>query len=962
MMKVKKIWSDLQNRYEFKIGIIAFISVLLGLTLNVIFSYNSIQSLYRESSQQIENGLSYTTKDYMNSYINIAEEMVQTKISSILDEQAILADIYQKVLDNKKEFGPVIKQFEKTSFFKDNLSFNGRWYQNRNNEPSTLLVQRYLLNDKDQIKSEVVTQIQESAFLDLITPSFYKYGAKKLWVYFQGGRDASFLRITPWNDAGTELDKVYPLHTDKENWEAFNPGLVDAWEKKIKDNPILKNELSKLAIIKSPTQDGGTGKIIMTLDHPIWSEDRTTFKGAVCMDVELDEIVNYIQNVKIAKTGFAFISQSNGNIFAVSKEGAHTLGIKSVDEATIKSGQGIGFNDMKRFFTDSKYDSIQKIKLPDNSQILTTTINIDGKEYMLIQKNLQPLQTWNKEKGFYLETWTLGSIVPTEEVYNAYFAAKGNINDFRNKIVIEQVIIAFLTILFITIGIRITVGKLTGNLRKLEFAAFEIMKKNYDVNIDINSKDEIGRLGTTLNNMISEIKSTFEKLNIQNVKLTNVIEEKCKKDKQIQYLTEYDTLTNLPKQNLLASIIEEKMYFGESIKNLVIVILGIDNFRNVNEVFGNSGGNELLRAIANRLKSIVMDDGVVSRVDGNEFAIALLNISNLEEAAQKVEGIMNSVKQSYKINDKELFITSCAGISSYPTDGKNAVDLIQFASSALVHAKKKGHGSYQFYDVETNKNAEKRISMITALRHALENDELELYYQPCYNLKSKNCVGLEALIRWNSPSLGRVMPNTFIPLAEETGIINSIGEWVLRTATMQGKKWHDMGYRNLSVAVNLSPIQFKLDDLVASIFSILEETKFPTNFLELEVTESLFINDMNDAIRKLRELREQGIRIAVDDFGTGYSSLSYIKNLPIDKLKIDRAFIKDIPDNDEGIIADIIISLARNLNMRVIAEGVETKEQEKFLLEKMCHEVQGYFYSVPLPVKEITHKLSEIYN
>jgi EAL domain-containing protein (putative c-di-GMP-specific phosphodiesterase class I) len=257
-----------------------------------------------------------------------------------------------------------------------------------------------------------------------------------------------------------------------------------------------------------------------------------------------------------------------------------------------------------------------------------------------------------------------------------------------------------------------------------------------------------------------------------------------------------------------------------------------------------------------------------------------------------------------------------------------------------------------------NENAKKRITMITELRNAVKRNEFLLYYQPQIDLTNKNYVGVEALIRWKCEALGMVMPNVFIPLAEETGLIFEIGEWVLKTACLQARKWYDSGYNNLKIGVNVSPVQFRDDKLVESIKFILAETGLPPELLELEVTESIFIDDTKSTVDKLSQLRKIGVKIAVDDFGTGYSSLSYIKDLPIDKLKIDRSFIKEIPVQDNGTIANIIINLAHSLNIGVTAEGVETTEQEQFLIEKSCSEAQGYYYSRPIPADELMRKLN----
>lgn len=947
------------NRFQNKIALIAIISSLLGLFLSVGVSYYGIQALFKDSTAEMKKGINVVTKEYTENYINMTKDMLQGKLQKFIDEQSILADSFQRYLDNTSENNDLLKDINILPSKTDNFKFNGRWIQNSNLNTSVVLIEKYLLDKNNQIRPDVLNKINNAKMLDLIMPSVYNNGAKKLWIYYQGGIDSSFLKIYPWNNAGASLDKVYPAFTNKEIWEAFNPGLVKQWEEKIKNLSKSKLDLSKLAIVKSPAQDGGTGNIVMTISFPLWDLQRTKFQGSIGFDVELTEFINYIEKVKMAQTGFAYLSQSNGNVFAMNDNGVKLLGLKNVKDATIKGKNGADFNIFQRFLKDSSYDAVRTIKLPLTSAITQEEIKINGKDYIIIQKNLDPNNTWSKEKGFHTETWTLGFVIPKDEFYSSYTKANNQIDVSKRKVLGVQFLLAILTIVLIGAGIFITARKMTKNLRKLELAAIEITNKNYDVCVNIDSKDEIGRLGDTINDMIIEIKTSFQQMKIQNEILQNEIEERQERERQIRYLEEYDALTNLPNQNLLVKLIDEKVNLIEKDSKIVTIIIGIDNFRNVNEVFGLTGGNGILVMLAKRLRALVEDTGIVARINGDEFAMIYYNIHSLDEVAKKVESILNAVKQKFLLNGKEIYISACAGISTYPTDSKNVNELIRTASSALIYAKAKGYGNYQFYDVETNKSAEERINMIIELRNSIEKDELELWYQPQINIKTKKCIGMEALVRWNSSVYGKVMPNIFIPLAEETGLIFNIGEWVLRNACLQAKKWHDDGYKNLKVAVNLSPLQFTHEKIVDVINNIIDETGISRELLELEVTESLFISNIENVVFKLNELRKTGITIAVDDFGTGYSSLCYIKKLPIDKLKIDRSFINEIPYKDDGSIANAIINLGHNLNIKVVAEGVETKEQEKLLLDGKCYEAQGYYYSKPLPAMDFMEKIKK---
>lgn len=951
------------NNYQFKIALVAFLSMITGLFLSITVSYTSIQNLFNDSAEEMKSGLHSVNKEYLDNYINITAQLIESKIQKFQDEQAILTNILQKTIDNEEEFAPLVKDMTKLPFFKDNLEFKDRWYQNDLSEPAVVLVQQYLLDEKNKIKPEVQSQIDQSIILDLLMPSFHKHGAEKLWVYFSGGLDASFMRVTPWKDVGTALDEIYPRHTYEPNWEAFNPGLVGDWEKKIKNDSKAIDHISSLAIITSPTQDGGTGNIIMTLRQPVWNRERDKFRGAISIDVEIEEVISYVKNIKLADSGFAFISQSNGNVFAVNSEGAKALGLKSIEDATVKNKEEIGYNPMNRFFKESKYKDVKKIVLPNESKTIENSINIEGKKYIVIQKNLKSLNTWNKDKGFHNEAWTLGFVIPEEEVYFSYFNAISKINDSRNSIILNQFFIGALIIFGMGIIIYFISRRITTDLRKLELVTVEVMNKNYDVEVDVKSNDEVGKLGKAIKNMIIEIKATFQQMSAQNEMLKYEIAMREKKERQIKYLEDYDMLTNLPKQNLFLNSLEEYIKDNESDSpNGIVIMIGLDNFRKINQALGHSGGNQILKMVSSRLKLIVKDLGIVARVSGDEFAIVYYNINSMQEIVLKVENIMSILRSGYIVHNKEIFVNASIGISSYPSDSILASDLLKFASSALIHAKEKYKGRYQFYDVEMNKSSEKRNKMVTALRYGIRNDEFELYYQPLFSFDTKGLTGMEALIRWNSSTLGPIMPNTFIPLAEDTGLILELGEWILRTACRQNKRWHDMGYTNLVVSVNLSPMQFNQKNFGQKIKIILEETRLAPQFLELEVTERLLISDKKHVIDILHELREVGVSISIDDFGTGYSSLSYIRDLPVDKLKIDRSFIKDIPNKDDGSIANIIIELGKNLNLKVNAEGVETKDQERFLIEKKCNEAQGYYYSKPLSGEEFTVNLKAGFN
>jgi len=429
-------------------------------------------------------------------------------------------------------------------------------------------------------------------------------------------------------------------------------------------------------------------------------------------------------------------------------------------------------------------------------------------------------------------------------------------------------------------------------------------------------------------------------------------------EESINYLKEYDTLTALPQKALFISKLDNIINDNKNISRVVgIMTLGLDDFRFINEAIGHSAGDILLVQISNRLKEYTNNKNILARVTGDEFAVLLDNIKDISEVTNAANDILRIFSTPFMVENRELFITASIGISIYPVHGIYAETLIMNAISAQNHVKRNGKNNYQIYSKKMNEDAYETLEMITSLRHAEEREEFILHYQPQVSLDSGDVTGFEALIRWDHPKLGVIYPDKFISLAENNGTIIPMSEWVIREACKQNKEWHDKGYNNLMVSVNLSAMQFKKRDLAKTIKDILKNTKLPAKYLEVEITEGILIEDVDKAIEILSELKKIGVSIAIDDFGTGYSSLSYLRQFQIDKLKIDRSFIKGIPDSDNGSIANIIIELAKSFNLKVIAEGAETIEHINFLKERNCDEIQGYYFSKPMEKDECTEML-----
>jgi diguanylate cyclase (GGDEF)-like protein/PAS domain S-box-containing protein len=425
---------------------------------------------------------------------------------------------------------------------------------------------------------------------------------------------------------------------------------------------------------------------------------------------------------------------------------------------------------------------------------------------------------------------------------------------------------------------------------------------------------------------------------------------KSKEDEaQIRLLAEFDSLTGLPNRRRLQESI------GVALSNanrhgssLILMFLDLDRFKNVNDSLGHHAGDELLIQVAKRLKAVLREQDSVYRLGGDEFVL-LCPDTDAAGASHLASRLLESTSHRYLIEQQELAISFSIGIALYPTDGETFDDLSMSADTAMYRAKQGGRNAYRFFTPEMQLESARNLVLENGLRRALELQQLHLVYQPQMSLRDGHVVGVEALLRWHHPTLGEVEPAEFIPIAEESGLILPIGQWVLRTATRQLRAWQDAGLPVRQIAVNLSSVQFRHANLPAMVTQVLAEAGLPAHCLELELTEGVAMNNPQGAIAVMHDLHQRGVRISIDDFGTGYSSLNYLKRFHIYKLKIDQSFVRDIADDpDDKAIVVAVIALARSLGFQTIAEGVETQGQLAFLLEHGCDEVQGYFFSVPL--------------
>jgi diguanylate cyclase (GGDEF)-like protein/PAS domain S-box-containing protein len=438
------------------------------------------------------------------------------------------------------------------------------------------------------------------------------------------------------------------------------------------------------------------------------------------------------------------------------------------------------------------------------------------------------------------------------------------------------------------------------------------------------------------------------------------ITERKRAEERAQFLANYDVLTGLPNRFLMQDRMTQAC--SQAHRNRLRVALmhiDLDRFKVVNETLGHYVGDALLKQAADRIKRCGREGDTVARVGGDEFSIVFLNVTSLQSLSATAEKVLAELAKPFSQDGQDLFCSASIGISLFPDDSANVDDLIKHADAAMHSAKDLGRNNFQFFTEALNREVQERMLLESGLRQAIRRNELRLLYQPKIDLSTREIVGAEALMRWEHPGLGQVSPARFIPVAEDSGMMGQMGEWVLRTACRQIREWRDAGLE-IAVAVNVSPRQFKQQDLADLVFKVLKETTVPASLLEIELTESAVMEDAEASVVMLERLKDFGVRISIDDFGTGYSSLSYLKRLPLDVLKIDQSFVRDIStDPNDAAIVRAVITLTRSLGMKVIAEGVETEAQLAFLNAYGCQYAQGYLFGQPMTADELAQHVIE---
>ncbi|MBG8560098.1 MULTISPECIES: putative bifunctional diguanylate cyclase/phosphodiesterase [Pseudomonas] len=457
-----------------------------------------------------------------------------------------------------------------------------------------------------------------------------------------------------------------------------------------------------------------------------------------------------------------------------------------------------------------------------------------------------------------------------------------------------------------------------------------------------HEKNELGLWVNTANQLLASIE--------RNTHLRHEAEN------SLLRMAQYDFLTGLPNRQQLQQQLDKILVdAGRLQRRVAVLCVGLDDFKGINEQFSYQAGDQLLLALADRLRAHSGRLGALARLGGDQFALVQADIEQPYEAAELAQSILDDLEAPFALDHQEIRLRATIGITLFPEDGDSTEKLLQKAEQTMTLAKSRSRNRYQFYIASVDSEMRRRRELEKDLREALPRNQLYLVYQPQISYRDHRVVGVEALLRWQHPELGMVPPDQFIPLAEQNGNIIVIGEWVLDQACRQLREWHDQGFSDLRMAVNLSTVQLHHSELPRVVNNLLQIYRLPPRSLELEVTETGLMEDISTAAQHLLSLRRSGALIAIDDFGTGYSSLSYLKSLPLDKIKIDKSFVQDLlDDDDDATIVRAIIQLGKSLGMQVIAEGVETAEQEAYIIAQGCHEGQGYHYSKPLPARELT--------
>ena len=486
---------------------------------------------------------------------------------------------------------------------------------------------------------------------------------------------------------------------------------------------------------------------------------------------------------------------------------------------------------------------------------------------------------------------------------------------------------------------------------KLEDVVYENKKVIYEPTTPDGQSFDI--VATSIKNADGTVSKMEVIRNITDKKLAEA--NLIRQAQELDHQAHHDFLTGLPNRILFNDRLERGI--EESKRNntkLALLFIDLDHFKEINDSLGHSVGDEVLKVVTDRLNGVIRESDTIARLGGDEFTIILNNLNEVQDASKLARKILDILSKPIRIDENDLYVSSSIGISLYPNDGDDAQNLLKYADAAMYKAKDEGRNNFQYYSAKMTELAFERVVMEASFRASLQNEDFVVYYQPQVDGNTNKIIGMEALVRWNHPTMGIVSPAKFIPLAESTGLIVELDRYVMKTAINQVAQWYKAGYNPGVLAMNLTVKQLQKKDFIEFLKELMNSSTCRAEWIELEVTEGQIMSNPEDGIKILNKISLLGIELAVDDFGTGYSSLAYLKRLPINKLKIDQAFVRNLPNDEEDVaIAKAVIALSSSLNLDIIAEGVETKEQKDFLVENGCKNIQGYYYSKPIPADEI---------
>lgn len=608
--------------------------------------------------------------------------------------------------------------------------------------------------------------------------------------------------------------------------------------------------------------------------------------------------------------------------FAASPDIHAALIYNSEDEVLasyIKTGLDIKISDINTLY-------LQDITTDKSTHIHDETTALNNKVHVVTDINF--------------ENETIGKLFIQADASNLY----SNLFDY----LIYTVLVSLLGLALASLLLLKLRESITRPLRNLSTLMETVIQNNdYSLRAKNDSDDEIGILSQGFNKMLAHIQVNDEKL-------AHELSERHRTAKYLDKLAYYDTTTELPNRHYFHQQLDRAVKHAITTKQkMVLLFLDLDNFKIVNDTLGHTTGDLLLKQASARLSNVLRQNDYICRIGGDEFAIIIENISNIDDVSIVTEKCIQSLTNPFVFEGHKFFIGVSIGISICPDDAVTANTLLVNADMAMYEVKLRGKNNYQFFNSEMNDTHSRKFQLESDLRHAIKQDQMELYYQPQVNSQNALLTGAEALMRWNHPEKGLISPDEFIPIAEETGLILSLGEWLIKTACRHGKQLVDSGLKDITIAINISGIQIREVTFVDQISDALTRSGLDPSHLELELTESILMDDSTLVIDKVNQLKGLGVHVAIDDFGTGFSSMNYLKSFPITKLKIDKSFISGLPQSsDDMAITMAIIALAHGMNIKVVAEGVEHEDQVDFLRSHACDVLQGYYYAKPMPFNE----------